>query len=327
MTVGATITRLFKFCRFPELWVALLAGLCFFLFPEYLSFATSVLVTAIFVLSLDLVLGFAGVVTLGHALFFGCGAYAAGLISIYGWNEPISVAVAAAAVGAIVALVTGPFVLRLRELPLLMVTLALGAIAFEAANKATWLTGGDDGLVGIEFKPVLGAFEWTLSSETAYFYALAWLCICLYLARRVVNSPFGLAVIGVRENLRRMALLGAPVQSHLLRIYMISGAMAALAGALFTETARFVGLSVLSVETSIAALVMLVVGGVGRLYGALIGTVAYMLVHHVAAQINPYHWMFVIGGLLVAVVMYARGGLLGFAETLAGSVRRARGAR
>jgi len=124
-----------------------------------------------------------------------------------------------------------------------------------------------------------------------------------------------------------MALLGAPVQSHLLRIYMISGAMAALAGALSTETARFVGLSVLSVETSIAALVMLVVGGVGRLYGALIGTVAYMVVHHVAAQINPYHWMFVIGGLLVAVVMYARGGLLGLAETLAGSVRRTRGAR
>ena len=137
---------------------------------------------------------------------------------------------------------TGPFVLRLRDLPLLMVTLALGAIAFEAANKATWLTGGDDGLVGIEFKPVLGIFEWTLSSDTAYFYALGWLCICLYLARRVVNSPFGLAVVGVRENFRRMALLGAPVQKHLLRIYVIGGAMAALAGALSVETARFVGL-------------------------------------------------------------------------------------
>ncbi len=327
MTVNATNLLVLKFGRLPELWIALLAVLCFLLFPDYLSFGTSVLLTAIFVMSLDLVLGYAGVVTLGHALFFGFGAYAAGLISIYGWNEPISVVIAAAVVGAIVALATGPLVLRLRELPLLMVTLALGVIAFEAANKATWLTGGDDGLVGIQFKPVLGFFEWTLSSDTAYFYALFWLCGCLYLARRIVNSPFGLAVVGVRENFRRMALLGAPVQSHLLRIYVIGGAMAALAGALATETAQFVGLSVLSVETSIAALVMLVVGGVGRLYGALIGTVAYMLVHHVAAQINPYHWMFVIGALLVAVVMYARGGLLGLAEAIAVSVGRARGAR
>jgi branched-chain amino acid transport system permease protein len=327
MTVSATTSRPFKFGRFPELWVVLLAVMCFVLFPGYLSFATSVLVTAIFVMSLDLVLGYAGVVTLGHALFFGCGAYAAGLISIYGWTEPFSVAVVGAAVGAIAALVTGPLVLRLRELPLLMVTLALGVIAFEAANKATWLTGGDDGLVGIEFKPVLGIFKWTLSSDTAYFYALFWLCLCLYLARRIVNSPFGLAVVGVRENFRRMALLGAPVQRHLLRIYVIGGAMAALAGALSTETARFVGLSVLSVETSIAALVMLVVGGVGRLYGALIGTVVYMLVHHVAAQINPYHWMFVVGALLVAVVMYARGGLLGLLRTLAASLARKRGTR
>jgi branched-chain amino acid transport system permease protein len=287
VSCDGTTAGLLKLARLPELWVALLAGLSFILFPEYLSFATSVLVTAIFVMSLDLVLGYAGVVTLGHALFFGFGAYAAGLISIHGWNEPISVAVTAAAVGGVVALATGPFVLRLRELPLLMVTLALGVIAFEAANKATWLTGGDDGLVGIEFKPVLGIFEWTLWSDTAYFYALAWLCVCLYLARRVVSSPFGLAIVGVRENFRRMSLVGAPVQRHLLRVYVIGGAMAALAGALSVETARFVGLSVLSVETSIAALVMLVVGGVGRLYGALIGTVAYMLVHHVAAQIIP----------------------------------------
>ena len=191
---------------FPKSGSLLIALLCFVLFPDQLSFATSVLVTAIFVMSLDLVLGYAGVVTLGHALFFGFGAYAAGLISIYGWNEPISVAVAAAVVGAIVALATGPFVLRLRELPLLMVTLALGVIAFEAANKATWLTGGDDGLVGIEFKPVLGFFEWTLSSDTAYFYALCWLCVCLYLARRVVNSPFGL---GCRRRARELPAHGA----------------------------------------------------------------------------------------------------------------------
>jgi branched-chain amino acid transport system permease protein len=322
---GSPFSKLvFKLRRLPELWIAVVAALCFVLFPDDLSFAASVLVTAIFVMSLDLVLGYAGIVTLGHALFFGFGAYAAGLIAIHGWNEPISVALAAAAVGAVAAFATGPFVLRLRELPLLMVTLALGAIAFEAANKATWLTGGDDGLIGIEFAPVLGVFDWTLSSATAYGYAIGWLCVCLFVARRIVNSPFGLAAVGIRENFRRMALVGAPVQRHLLRMYVVGGAMAALAGALATETARFVGLSVLSVETSIAALVMLVVGGTGRLYGALIGTATYMLVHHVAAQINPYHWMFVIGALLVVVVMYARGGLLGLAEALAASAARKR---
>ena len=198
MTGNATASWLCKFGRFPEVWVALIALLCFVLFPEHLSFATSVLVTAIFVMSLDLVLGYAGVVTLGHALFFGFGAYAAGLISIYGWNEPISVVLAAALVGAIVALATGPFVLRLRELPLLMVTLALGAIAFEAANKATWLTGGDDGLVGIEFKPVLGFFEWTLSSDDR-------LLLCAVLALHLPLSRPPRRELALRARRRRRA--------------------------------------------------------------------------------------------------------------------------
>jgi branched-chain amino acid transport system permease protein len=293
-------------------WLAAIA--VFFVFPEDLAFATKVVVTAMFVLSLDLILGHAGIISLGHALFFGLGAYAAGLAALHGWREPISVALFGMAVGALAAALTGWFVLRLRDLPLMMVTLALGVMTFEAANKATWLTGGDDGMVGLEFSPIFGVFEWSFYSTTSYVYVLIWLAVAFFACRRLVGSPFGMALRGARENHRRMSLIGADVHAHLVRVYVIGGGLAGLAGALSAETTKFVGLSDLSVDASIAALVMLVVGGVGRLYGALIGTAVYMITQHVAAQWNPYHWMFVIGGLLVLVVMFARGGLLGLLD-------------
>ncbi len=293
-------------------WLAAIA--VYFIFPDDLAFATKVLVTALFVLSLDLILGHAGIISLGHALFFGLGAYAAGLLSLSGWHEPLSVALFGAAIGAMAAAITGWLVLRLRDLPLMMVTLALGVVTFEAANKATWLTKGDDGMVGLEYNPVLGLFDWSFYSTTSYLYVLAWLAGAFYLCRRLVASPFGLALRGARENHRRMALVGADVHAHLTRVYVLAGGLAGLAGALSAETTKFVGLSDLGVDASIAALVMLVVGGVGRLYGALIGTVVYMLTQHVASQWNPYHWMFVIGGLLVLVVLFARGGLLGLLD-------------
>ena len=295
-------------------WLAALAA--FFAFPEDLAFATSILVTALFVVSLDLILGYAGVISMGHALFFGIGAYTAGLIALNGWREPITGALIGAAAGGITALITGALVLRLRDLYLIMVTLALGAIAYEAANKATWLTRGDDGLVGIDLSPLFGVFEWSFYSTTSYLYALVWVFIAFALARRLVAAPFGLALQGIRENRRRMALVGTPVFSHLMQIYVISGCMAGLAGALSAQTTKFVSLSVLSLDMSISAVVMLVVGGVGRLYGGLIGAAVYMIVQHTAAQWNPYHWMFVIGAMLVLLVMFARGGILGLADDI-----------
>jgi branched-chain amino acid transport system permease protein len=304
-------------------WIAAIGA--FFLFPEDLSFATSILVMILFVLSLDLILGYAGVISMGHALFFGVGAYTAGLIALAGWQEPISGALLGTAAGALAAFVTGLFVLRLRDLPLIMVTLALGVIGFEIGNKATWLTHGDDGLVGIELQPILGLFKWSFYSDTSYLYALAWLFLAFIVARRLVASPFGMAVQGIRENRRRMALLGAPVFGHLLRIYVIGGALAGLAGALSAQTTKFVSLNALSLDMSISAVVMLVVGGVGRLYGAVVGTVVYMVVQHVAAQWNPYHWMFVIGTLLVLIVMFARGGVLGLADDIIRRLRRQTG--
>jgi branched-chain amino acid transport system permease protein len=277
-------------------------------------------------MSLDLILGFAGIISLGHALYFGFGAYVTGLATFAGWTEPITGTLLGGVSAGALAAVTGPLVLRLSGLPLIMVTLALGVIAFEAANKLTWLTGGDDGLYGVTIAPLFGVFRWTVFSQTAYLYVLAWTFLLFVLARCLVASPFGLAIQGIRDNSRRMQLLGTPVLGKLMRIYIISGFMAGVAGALSAQTTQFVGLIVLNVDTSVSALVMLVLGGVGRLYGGLIGAPVYMVVHHMASQWNPYHWMFIIGALLTLVVMFARGGILGIADSLMRMISRKNGA-
>lgn len=289
-----------------------------FVFPANLSLATSVAIFALFAVSLDLALGVAGIITLGHALYFGAGAYFAAWIALAGWSEPISGMLAAAALSGLLAAALGPLVLRTAGLPLIMVTLVLGLVAFEAANKAGEFTGGDNGLGGIELAPVLGVFRWSVFAKVEYLYALACLFVLFQLAKAIVRSPFGLALQGIRENAARMALVGAPVRSHLMRAYVVSAAMAGVAGALSAQTTKFVGLGVLSVNTSVDVLVMLVLGGVGALYGALVGAIVYMVVHHFAAEWNPYHWMFVIGGLLVLVVRFGRGGLLGMARAALG---------
>jgi branched-chain amino acid transport system permease protein len=305
-------------------WVAALA--VFFFLPQYLAFATSVVVAALFVMSLDLILGFAGIISLGHALYFGFGAYVTGLATFAGVTEPITGTFLGGISGAALAAVTGPLILRLTGLPLIMVTLAFGVIAFEAANKLTWITGGDDGLYGVQIAPLFGTFPWTMFAHTAYLYVLGWTFLMFLLARRVIGSPFGVAIQGIRDNSLRMRLIGTPVLARLVRVYVISGFIAGIAGALSAQTTKFVGLSVLSLDTSVSALVMLVLGGVGRLYGGLIGAPVYMIVHHFASQWNPYHWMFIIGGLLTGVVIFARGGILGMADAVARWIRRRRGA-
>ena len=238
-----------------------------------------------------------------------------GLIALQGWNEPISNAVLSALFAAVVAAVVGAFLLRLRGLRLIMVTLALASIAIEIANKEAWLTGGHDGLQGLEFAPLFGRFEWTLDGSTSYLYALAWLVVCLLAVRTVVASPFGLALQGVRENETRMRVMGAPVQLQLTIAYAVSGAIAGLAGAIATETNAFVSLDVLSLDLSIYALAMLVLGGIGTVYGAVLGTTIYMCVQYFTQELNASYWMFAIGVLLIVVVRFARGGLLGAAKS------------
>jgi len=300
--------------RVLELVWLVLAIACFFVFPQHLSLATAVLVMVLFVLSFDLLLGFSGVLSFGHAVFFGGGAYVAGWLSLAGWTEPISAALLAGMASALLALLMGPFLLRLTGLPLLMVTMAIGVLFFEAAHKATAITGGDDGLSGIRVAPILGVFEWGLGGKTSYVYALCWLVLVFWLLKRIVSSPFGVALQGIRENAARMRLVGNAVLPHLTVAYVISAGIAGLAGAIFTQANAFVGLGVLSIETSVDVLVMLVLGGAGALHGALIGAPLYMLLKHFSSQWSPFYWMLAIGVLLISVVMMGRGGVLGMAS-------------
>ena len=307
----------------PVWWILALGF--FFVFPQYLAIATSVLVMALFALSLDLMLGFAGILSLGHAVSFGVGAYSAAFINLAGWKEAVTGALAGGAASGLCALAIGPLILRLSGLPFIMVTLAIGAIVFEAANKAVWLTGGDNGLPGLSLEPLFGVFRWSVFGQTGYLYVLGWLLLLFFLTRRIVASPFGLALQGIRENPDRMRLIGTPVLRHRIAAYALASAIAGIAGALSAQTNAFVGLEVLSLNTSIDGLVMLVLGGIGRLYGALIGAPVYMFVQHFAQQWNPYYWMFLIGGLLIFIVRLSRGGLIGLAEDLLGRLHRRRG--
>ncbi len=293
-------------------WAVALAA--WFVFPDQRSFGTSVLVMVMVVLSYDLLLGFAGVLSFGHAVFFGLGAFIAGWLSLAGWTEPLSVVVLGGLGAALLALLTGPFILRLTHMPLLMVTLALGVLVYEAAHKATAITGGDDGLNGIRFAPILGIFRFGLGGATQYLYVLAWLFVVYVLLRKITSSPFGVVLQGIRENPGRMRLAGNGLLSHLTAAFAISAGVAGMAGALLVETTAFVSLGVLNLENSINVLVMLVLGGVGSLYGALIGAPIYMMLRNFTAQWSPGYWMFAIGGLLMLVVLLGKGGVLGLLQ-------------
>jgi branched-chain amino acid transport system permease protein len=295
-------------------WVAAIAA--YALFPSYLPLGAQILAMILFALSADLVLGYAGIVTLGHAAFFGTGAYTAGILAANGWGEPITGLLAGAAMAALVGLVSGLVVLRTTGLTLLMQTLVVATLLYEAANKASWLTGGDDGLQGMEVWPIFGEFRFDMFGRTAYLYCLVVLFLCWYLARRIVHSPFGRSLTGIRENVRRMHAIGAPVVHRRLVIYTISAAFAGTAGALIAQTTAFVGLAFLNLERSGSALIMLIIGGVGRLYGAFIGVPLYMIAQDRFSQIEPVYWYFWIGLMMVLVVVFARGGILGLIDRL-----------
>jgi branched-chain amino acid transport system permease protein len=307
--------------RAHEILPWLCAAGAFFVFPDYLALGGQILIMVLFALSLDLVLGYAGIVTLGHAAFFGTGAYVAGILAAHGWTEPLSLLVAAGAASCLLGIATGAIVLRTSGLSLLMVTLVVAELLQEAANRLGWLTGGADGLQGITIAPVLGFFRFDMFGRTAYLYCLVILFFAWALARLIVHSPFGRSLIGIRENVTRMHAIGSPVFRRRLRIYAISAGLAGIAGALLTQTTQFVALQVLSFQLSGSVLVMLILGGVGRLYGAFIGAPLYMIAQDQLARDDPAYWLFWIGLLLVVVVMFARGGVLGIIDRLRGAWR------
>jgi len=290
-------------------WLATL--LPFWLFPNYLSLASQIAVAALFALSLDLILGYAGVVSLGHAAFFGVGAYTAGLFAKFVWGEVFTGLIVATIMAALVGYAASFIVARFRHLTLIMITLGMGLLLHEAANSAGWLTGGSDGLQGIEVWKVAGLFKFDLYGTTAYGYSLAVLFVVFLFTRRLINSPFGLALRGIRENFVRMPAIGADSRAHIRKVYTISAAMAGIAGAVIAQTTETVSLEALSFERSADVLVMLVLGGAGRLYGGLVGAAIFLVARDQFSGIAPQFWYFWIGVLLVVVVMLLPNGILG----------------
>ena len=296
-------------------WVAALAF--FFVLPEYLSLGARILIYILFALSLDLILGYAGIITLGHSAFFGLGAYTAGVLSAkFGLTDPFLQLLSAAAAAALLGILTGAVILRTKALTLLMLTLAITAILLETANKWSTMTGGADGLSGVKTDPILGLFKFDIFGKTAFIYCLIALFLGWLVVRRLIYSPFGAMLTGIRENTQRMHAIGAPVYWRLVLVYTMSATMAGVAGALLTQVNQFVGLNVLGFEVSGELLVMLILGGVGRLYGAFVGPVVYLVAQDYLAKQFPEYWYFGIGVILILVVMFAPSGILGLIDKI-----------
>jgi branched-chain amino acid transport system permease protein len=302
-------------------WLALL--LPYLLLPTYLALASQIAIAALFALSLDMILGYAGVISLGHAAFFGIGAYfTAILVQRWGWREPFSVLLLSGVVAAAVGFLTGFLIVRVSRLALLMVTLGMGVLLSEAANQMGWLTGGNDGLHEIDVLPLFGRFTFDLYGRTAFLYAFTVLLLLFLAARRIVQSPFGLSLRGLRENSARMPALGTPSRQRIRTIYTIAAFYAGVAGALLTQTTGSVALDVLSFQRSAEVLIMLVLGGTGRLYGGIVGSILFLVARDQLADMNPQYWFFWIGLLLILVVLFIPGGIVGGAAALCARMGR-----
>jgi branched-chain amino acid transport system permease protein len=296
----------------------------FFIPNSNLVLLSQILIWGLFALSLDLLLGYRGIPSLGHAAFFGIGAYTAGFLGKYGWTEPISGLIVAGLVAGIAGLATGRIVRGLHGVGLLMVTLGLNLILFDFVHRSTQLTGGDDGLQGVVIAPVLGLFRFDMVGRTAYVYTLAVVLLCFLAVRALVKSSFGLSLLGARENPRRMMMLGTPIERDVTLVFGIAAAFAGVAGGLLTQTTQFVSPETMAFTRSADVLVMLVIGGAAVLYGGFIGAAVFLLLRDLLSSFNPIYWYFWIGLLLVLIVATFRKGML---PTLIGRLARKRAVR
>jgi len=276
------------------------------LVPSHALLVNEIVIVALFAMSLDLILGYTGIVSLGHAAFFGFGAYAAALFAKLVMPDPtVGLVVAAVLTGALGA-VASITILRGTDLTRLMVTLGTALLLLELANKLDWLTGGADGLQGVVMAPVLGQFEFDLFGKTAAWYSLAVTLILFFLMRRLVHSPFGATLKAIRDNRLRAMAIGIPVASRLVTIYTVAAAVAGAAGALLAQTTGFASLDVLAFDRSADVMLLLVIGGVGWLYGGIAGAIVFKLLQTWLSSVTPQYWMFWIGLLLVLLVLVGR---------------------
>ncbi len=284
-----------------------LALACAFLFPSRFLIMTDIVRLALFALSLDLILGYAGIVSLGHAAFFGIGAYGAGLLALHGIvTEPVLALVVAGLAATIVGFLTSFLVIRGVDLTRLMVTLGIALLLEALAERFSNITGGTDGLQGIEMAPVLGLFTFDMFGKVGFFYAFAVLFVLFLVARRIVHSPFGLSLRAIKNNPLRAAAVGVPVNRRLIAVYTLASFYAGVAGALFTQTTQLASLDVFAFERSADLMLVLVIGGTGYLYGGLIGAVVFRMLQEFFSTITPEYWQFWIGLVLVVIVLVGR---------------------
>jgi branched-chain amino acid transport system permease protein len=302
-------------------WVFAFATI--WLFPGKYLILKDTAILALFALSLDLILGYAGIISLGQAAFFGFAGYFAGLIAKYGIvNEPVIALVLSGLVAAGLGFVTSFLVLRGSDLTRLMVTLGVSLMLGEVANRYSDLTGGADGLQGVEIAPLLGRFRFDLYGHNGYVYCLSVLFVCFVLARRIVYSPFGLSLRSLKGNPLRASAIGIPVKWRLVAIYTISAGFAGIAGGLLTQTTAFCSLDVFSLERSADLLLVLIIGGTGYLYGGLIGAVIYKFLQDWIANLTPQYWQFWIGLVLVTLVLIGRDRMQSWIDTMRVSASR-----
>jgi branched-chain amino acid transport system permease protein len=287
--------------------LTLLAALpvSWFLVGEHALLANEIAILALFALSLDLILGYAGIISLGHAAFFGFGAYTAALFAKYVMPDPLLGLAVAIAATAVLGALSSVLVMRGSDLARLMITLGVAAILFELANKLEF-TGGADGLQGVTIAPLLGRFEFDLYGRTAYAYSVALLVIGLLLGRRIVHSPFGWSLQAIRDNRLRAAAIGLNVDLRLGAIYTIAAAMAGAAGALLAQTTGFASLDGLDFHRSADVMLVVVIGGAGWLWGGVLGAIAFKLMHDLLSAWTPQYWTFWLGLFLVVLVMVGR---------------------
>ena len=278
--------------------------------PSHALMINEIAIVALFAMSLDLILGYTGIVSLGHAAFFGFGAYAAALFAKLVMPDPTVGLVVAVLLCAVLGALASITILRGSDLTRLMVTLGTALLLLELANKLDWLTGGADGLQGVVMGPVLGLFEFDLYGRTAAWYSLAVMLVLFLLMRRLVHSPFGATLKAIRDNRLRAMAIGIPVVSRIAVIYTVAAAVAGASGALLAQTTGFASLDVLAFDRSADVLLMLVIGGVGWLYGGVAGAVVFKLLQNWLSAVTPQYWMFWIGLILVLLVLVGRDRLL-----------------
>jgi branched-chain amino acid transport system permease protein len=285
-------------------WFVALAA--WFVLPTHAGLLNEIAILALFAVSLDLILGYGGIVSLGHAAFFGTGAYVAALFAKHAMPDPLVGLVVGTVAGAVLGAMTSVLVLRGTDLTRLMVTLGVALILYELANRFDTITGGADGLRGVVMGPLLGRFAFDLGGRVAYLYSLAVLVALFFVARRIVHSPFGYGLKAIRDNPRRATAIGIGSNARLATAYTISAAYAGAAGALLAQTTGFASLDVLDFHRSADVLLVLVIGGVGWLYGGVIGAIVLKLLHDYFSTLTPQYWQGLIGIVLVVLVLVGR---------------------